>query len=718
MNLLIDDHFQKEWFHRCLSASEKGIDHIDTLGILSLEEQMEEFYNESKDKIPPYHTRYEPNPFRFQYDLLVHCWLHYHSILDREIKLNKEKSEELTLTQNLYGITREDFLFAAAELRWPTTQDKDGARRGKFVRDPWSERRVQDYSHPKIKYTASFGGGGQGKTTTFSAFSVMMFDHYLFTEKGARCMISTTAKDKLNSVAWPYVTTLYKATEQGISLYAGRGEIKGEWTIKRPGNKDTAGVFKGLLLGNQINNSSVEDKLTGSHGHPFISYLLDEAQSTSKAPMVAANNFTMHARDYRISLAGNYSEDEDTLGENTKPKGGWTSVDENTEYWETKTATGQPIIVRHFNNNNSPGMGELSKVFPHMPSKRNLEEKYPNPSSRTMNNIGYRRFWVGFRTDSLDNDLVITDEFVKENNANQPLILHQIESTFFSFDSAPAEIDRNVQLICKSGLCPKTKQRIFGPSHIYILPKTTESIRYYRESSASLLSNAHKNNIKSGAAIVDWTGRPGHAEHLDQAGFTVQRIVYNKGLPDGQRIDTITKRKERPIRLGITVDFQKGIPVDKLCAHHVSETCIDFSALLLRLYIQAGRLRGLNEDLIKNLSLERSWDEEVYKRKFRYKTSVKYGDRFVLQSKKEFKELYGFSPDIFDSLLQMCYYAFVYLKIPLTSIDSDVNLKLQDTQKIEDDVNEVWDSINAFDDEMAIHISEGQPEHDDYWNQF
>lgn len=698
---MIDDHLVKPWFHKCVDAKNHGIDHINPLGIDFIRHEVDRFYKEGLHEIPPYHVDYVPNPFRFQYDLLVYCWLNYEKILKAEGSLE---------------ISREDFLFAAANLRWPTKIDKNGARTGKFIRDPWSEKRVKDYSHPTIKYSASFGGAGQGKTTTFSAFSIMMFDHFLFTERGARCMISTTAKDKLNSVAWPYITSLYQATEKGISLYAGRGQIKGEWTIKRPNNKDTAGVFKGLLLGNQISDSSVEDKLTGSHGHPFICYGLDEAQSTSKAPMRAANNFTIHAGDYRICLSGNYSEDEDTLGENTKPKGGWASVNEDTEYWETETSTGQPIIVRHFNNNNSPGMGDLSRIFPHMPSKKQLNEKYPRASSRSMNNIGYRRFWIGFRCESIDNDLVITEEFLKENNADQPLLFHQVNSSFFSFDSAPAEIDRNVQLICKEGLCPRTKQRIFGPSHIYLLPKTTESIRYYRESSSSLLKNASKNNIRSGSAIVDWTGRPGHAEHLDQAGFTVQRIVYNKGLPDGQRIDTITRRKERPIRLGVTVDFQKDIPVDRLCAHHVSETCIDFSALLLRLYIQSGRLRGLNESLLQGLDLERSWDEELFKRRFRFKTSSKYGDRFVLQSKKDFKESFGFSPDIFDTILQMCYYAFVHLKIPLTSIDSEVNSRLESAPKIEEEVNEIWDEINSFENEMVIQFKDRGDIDDDYWN--
>lgn len=726
MTLPIDDHLSKEWFKRCKFVSDRGIDHIDTLGIRALEKEFNAFYDEGKHTVSYYTTNYEPNPFRAQYDLLVHCWIKFYDLLKAEIAiLKKEKkfdlAEEVELTQKLYGISREDFLFAAAELRWPTTIKPNGARVGKFVRDPWSEKRMIDYSHPTIKYTASFGGGGQGKTTTFSVFSIMMFDHFLLTEKGARCMISTTAEDKLDGVSWPYIINLYQSTEKGISLYAGKGIIKGKHTIQRPNNRDTAGVFKGLLLGSNIKDNSVQDKLTGSHGHPFIAYGLDEAQSTSKAPMVAANNFTLHVRDYRINLAGNYGEDEDTLGSNTRPLGGWGSVDENTEYWETKTETGQPIIVRHFNNNNSPGMDkEILKVFPHMPSEAQLNQKYPSILSRSMNNPGYRRFWVGFRNEQIENNLVLSSDFISENKADQPLVVKN-QRPFFSFDSAQAELDRNVMLICKAGVCPETNQEIFGPSHFILLKKSTESKRYYRESSAEIIKHINRNGIKSGDGILDWTGRPGHAEHLDQAGFTVERLVYNQGLPDGRRIDAITKRREPPIRLGITVDFQNDVPADRICAHHVAETRIDFAAFLLRQYIQAGRCRGINDNLFKNIINERPLEEELYKRKFYFKSSSKHGDRFKLHSKEEFKRRFGFSPDIFDTLLQMAYFAFVKLRIPLTHINSSVNSKLSEPPKIEKDLIEIQEQLNKFEEyetPMEVYFEGRQEEEDNYWDIF
>ena len=126
---------------------------------------------------------------------------------------------------------------------------------------------------------------------------------------------------------------------------------------------------------------------------------------------------------------------------------------------------------------------------------------------------------------------------------------------------------------------------------------------------------AKKNNIISGSGIVDWTGRPAHAERLKSKGFNVQTVIYNKGVPDGQRIDRHTKRREREIRLNVSLDFKQDIPPEKVCAHHVAENMISLGAWALREYIKAGRVRGLTKDLIKSVS-DRDLEEELYNRKF------------------------------------------------------------------------------------------------------
>lgn len=699
-------HLNSIWFNRAIEAHHAGIDHIHDYGIKYIRVHQHNFYANKLHLVKPYDNKYLPNPFRYQYDLTMFIWLNYYKILKEEIRLLKKyhtqdpkaghdlAANHLITTNKLYGISRTDFMFAAGELRWPTTVLADGAHHGLFIRDPWSERRVDAQSHETLKYAVYFGGGGQGKTLVSLSTSLMIFDYFLFTQKGARCMISTVNKDKLNSVAWSYLCNLNSSTKEGISLYAGKAKIAGDHTLSRPGNKDRGGVFKGILIGQQMNSQSIIDKLTGSHGHPFISYIVDEAQSTPDPPIMAAPNYTMHAGDYRIVLAGNWGENSDTLAQNIKPELGWETVDEHTGTWISTTQNGAKALVLHFNNNLSPGMTEEGhRKYPHLPHQGVLDRNYPDQRKRNMKNISYRRFWVGFRVEEDGENNAISDTLVKENLADLPLDLERVTHTMFSFDSAPAEIDRNLQVIGLEGICKQTKQRVFGPHLVYPLRKSTESIKYYRESSDQLYSNAKKHNIISGNAVVDWTGRPAHAEMLQEHGFEVRKMIYNKGVPDGIRVDKHTKRVERAIKLNIQLDFKQDLPADKVCAHHVAENMISLGAWALREYIKAGRVRGINNNLVKYLDGERSLEEELYNRKYKLKTSQAFGQRFHLESKDDFKELYGFSPDLLDCLFQMAWYMLMYRKLPLTPVANDdmVEQETKDYRSEIDEHCELWD---------------------------
>jgi hypothetical protein len=699
-------HINTTWFAKAKEAHMLGMDHIYDYGIRYIRVHRDSFYAAKHHEVMPYDNKYMPNPFRFQYDLTMFIWINYYKILKEEIAILKkiherdkkggfgDLAESLILTNQLYGISRSDFLFAAGELRWPTVMDSAGAHYGLFIRDPWSERRVDAISDEHLKHVVMFGGGGQGKTHISLAVNLMIFDYYIFTQKGARCMISTVNKDKLNSVSWAYLCNLNSSTQPGISLYAGKAKIAGDHTLARPNNKDRGGVFKGILIGQSMNPQSIVDKLTGSHGHPFIAYIIDEAQSTPDPPITASPNYTMHARDFRISLAGNWGENNDTLALNCKPDIGWDNVDELTGRWVSTMQNGAKAIVLHFNNNLSPGMTEEgSKLYPHLPSKKILDAKYPDQSKRSMNNIAYRRFWVGFRVEEDGKLNVVTERLVKENLADLPLELDRVTHSFFSFDSAPAEIDRNLQTICREGICKHTKQRVFGPSHVCALTKTTESTKYYQESTNELLLNAQKNNIISGAAIVDWTGRPAHPEMLQQKNFLVQKVVYNKAVPDGVRRDAHTGRVERAIRLNVELDFKQDVPIEEVCAHHVAENMISLGAWALREYIKAGRVRGINSSLIKYLDGQRDLQEELYNRKFYLKNSTKYGSRFHLQSKDEFKKEYGFSPDLLDTLFQAALYMLLYRNLPLTPVTNG-DIVLQQEEETEPEFQshqELWE---------------------------
>lgn len=698
---------EADWFKQCAEASNKGRGNIFAFALRSIREDHKKFYSENLHKVPWFDFRYRPNPFLHQYDLLMYIWIHFPRLLRREIEILKADKngmwEELQMTHTLYGLKRKDFWFAAAQLRWPS-QKIDGSWQGLVIRDPWADRRVNALSSEDETYVMTFGGGGQGKTLVFTAFNVTIFDHFIRTRKGARCLFSTTAKDKIESATWPYLQDLINGTEEGLSLYAGLGKISGDYTIKRPDTKDTAGVIRGILLSNEKNDKAVH-KLTGAHGHEWVNYLIDEIQSTPLAPIKASTNATLRCGGSRIMGAGNYDKDEDSLGKNVVPHKGWDSVTPRTGEWRSTTANGQRAIVLHFNNELSPGMTpEGAKLFPHMPSEKVMVQRFRNPTSRTVDNKDYAMFWMGWRQENVDGDTVLTQKMVIENLADRPLDFKKILHDFGSFDSAQAEGDRNLLGHFQDGIDAQIDERIWGLKELEEKPKSAEGLQYYSDSTQWLAEFLRKRLIKSGGLILDWTGRPAHAELLKtRHGFFSEQLVYNMGVPDGKRVNPVTKRVDKPIIIYEGFDEQGNVDVRRrVYAHQVADNMISLAAYLLQEYVKSGRVRGINKAMMNFLSSAHTIEEEMFSRKFKKKNSKLYGDLIQLVSKDDFKKLYGFSPDLLDLWFQAAYYMFMIRKMPLSPIggvDQSKEFKPEDQEKLLDDHNNIWkgDALDGHD---------------------
>jgi hypothetical protein len=346
---------------------------------------------------------------------------------------------------------------------------------------------------------------------------------------------------------------------------------------------------------------------------------------------------------------------------------------------------------------------EGNKRWPHLPSEKILNERYPAGKRDPNKNIAYRRFWIGFKVKSNETDSVIYESLVSENGADKPLNLSEVLHNCYAFDSAPAEIDRNPMLISSEGICAETGHRVFGFKRIIKLIKSTESTKYYQESSDQILKIAKENNINSGGGVHDWTGRPAHPELLQQKGFHVHKLTYGKRIPDGRQRDSQTGRIERAIKLDISpmgLEFKNDIPPDKTYAHQVAEDQISLGAWALREYIKAGRVRGINQVLLDSMGSDRSIEEELYNRKFHLKRSAIYGERFKLQSKIDFKAMFKFSPDILDVLFQTAWYMLMVRKFPLTTAGEDDTVENnQPSEKtIHEDLNELWEMDGAYEE--------------------
>lgn len=631
---------------------------------------MDQFYAERKHTLKPLKVGYEPNPYAFQYDLEVHMFLNYNTLVARQEAFLEEtirSTKDLVKRQRLElkleqvrahgtGIPRAEHFWNAAQLRWPT-EFKGGKEVGLFVREPWGEDFLEaccDY-----QYVYMFGGSGQGKTHRALAFMCVLWDHYIDHQMGGRCRFSTVAEDKIKESAWPYLQRIYAGSTKGISLYCGRGLVHGEYTITRPHDKKGGGSIKGILIPRRGDAVGV-DKITGSHGHPVGVYHIDEAQSTPEAPFEASPNFLQNCTYGWITASGNYNLNNDALGKNVKPVNGWDSVDESTHRYECVNMLGIRSAAIHYNNDLSPAFdGEGARRWGHMlPTKAKREAQYPTEQSKRTN--AYRRLWIGWREKVAEHDSVLNKVTLRETGAMREL--PNWDYTYpvthgWSFDSAPTSTDRNIVTHFADGIDLETgKWKI----HFYEtvgIEKINNVDQYLELCSNELLKLSKKWGVNSGNGIMDWTNITGIPERLKEKGFLVRTVVYNQAPPNGRRRDTRTKS----IHPEVCVDG-----VGMKYAHQECTNYIAMGALLLQNFVINAQVSGLHEGYINSGNSDRSYEEELCLRKFQSVTNKELGELTALEPKHSkhgrtgFTKTNGFSPDILDSLFQAAIFCAIY----------------------------------------------------------
>lgn len=674
---------ERPWLKKILpNAKNRGM--IYTYGVRVLKTMCRTYYKQGKDKIPHFDPEYVPNPWEYQYDLEMFIFINYKKISDAENSrlhdlIRREEAKEESKDQELInsywarldfikengvtGLPREEHWWNAAEIRWPTTVTSSGEHRGQMLRDPWAQKRIKGLTEG-YQYVFTMGGGMQGKTHTYCGFLLTIFDYYVHTQRGAKCSFSTTSEQKLKTAAWPTITRLMSASEKDSSLVIGCSVVAGDYTVKRVGNKnDTGGVIKGILLGNSLSESSIIDKLTGAHGYAAYVYLIDEIQSTPLAPIKASRNFLLTGSPAWIIAAGNYDSDDDSLGLNVKPIDGWESVTPTTGQWLSKSIIGKVALVQHYNNCESPAYldDSLRKKYPHLPNKKKEKDTYATTAERDIANNEYRRFWLGWRSTEYDPDSALNLLMVENGGANKPVELvksHPIHR-FFSLDTNKAQGDRARIVIFASGIDQLSKEWVFGAIESIEIPLIDDILRLNAHVVSHVLKICRKYGIDEG--IMDWSDMSSIYAELVNAGLNVMPLIYHASVPDGKTVDKYTKRKEA----AILINQNANVYGHQKCANRIT-----LGAYALREYCKAGKLRGINDDLLgENPTSQRKLSDEIFLRKINTVTRAgsATGSLHNLDSKEEFKKKHKFSPDIYDVLAQGAYYVLAKVKIPIYS---------------------------------------------------
>lgn len=569
---------------------------------------------QDRDKLIQEGKHLDVDPFMFQYDLEVHLFLYY---------------DEFNT-----GIPREEHFWRAASLRWPTKRRKDGGQQGALCRNPWNERVIWamcNYSLIKL-----MGGSGQGKTTTPMAVMLMIWDHFIETPTGARMCFSSVDENKLTRAAWSILGNLYRATRKGISKYAGRGDMRASLKITRPNmggttqegysrdfSTDGKGIMEGILVGGSEQQAHKRiDKMTGAHVPTALCFLLDEYQSMPVSPMEACFNLSTHPKFFWVFQAGNPNGYDDPLGQECIPRGGWDMVTSEVEEWESVDAYGRVGIVLHFNNEKSPGYDDPVKYW-YMPTVAKMQRAYPTEVTRS--SVQYFRMWKGWFPPDVLQSTVFNEKTLRVTGASSDPEIDTSYPVFTaaSFDSAPASHDRSQLTIFHQAVEKGTGRRIIYFAKSIEVPKTYAET-YYRDTARFLVECFRREGIKSGDIILDNTGSHGFGEELMRLGYYSIGVKYQSG-PSKELIDVNTEKM----------------------ASEEATNLIAEAALLADRYVINGQVRGLTKDFcdVQKELCSRRWKETNNRGKAQ------------LEDKELFKDRMGFSPDLFDTVLQACYFA-------------------------------------------------------------
>ena len=725
-------------FHAAVnSQKEHGKANIYGYGSKAIAKRFKEFQDQAKFKADPYTELYEVNPFLYQYDLEVFIFLYYDKLRLEELRLCAEKDRELIKQYGATGLSRHEHYLQACSIRWPSRELSDGSLAGNFIRTPW----VEDTTKAICSYNniIKFGGAGQGKTYDFIAFMCILYDYFIYTEKGAQCTFSTVSESKLKGSAWPIACKLYPVPDsrEQFSYYAGKGKIGSDFTINRmslDGKRiiNKGGRFCGILLQKGRKDSSVIDKLTGSHDVIARAYLLDEMQATDDAPLSAYTNMFLHPLWGWFFGAGNYEKPGDLLAINVIPKEGKNTVNERTHVWEgmlkgMSVKLDLPSCIIHLNNDLSPAIateeGQV-KFKTCCPTLEDKERLYPTEASR--NGYQYKRFWVGFffEKEEINTDHVLTDAVIKMTGCNIKKNLKN-PLAFGSFDSAPASKDRNVtgifhlsDAISSSDTPFDLRDKIItGPfvniERFIVNEKPSNPLEYYKHTTDLILKICRDYDIASSNFIMDWTNRTALIEELNKKGFVCHHLIYNEAPPSKIGFNEVSKERERPIELTSIKRFTGTLERQiKIYAHEKVKNKITLAAYIFSLFVENGFVGNINESLINSSCSQNNFEEEFLQRKFKSPKDSKLKDqRLILVSKDEFKDEFKFSPDILDTVFQFFYLLRVIKEVNINTKSIEFLRQIGNKNKLVDETADVWHSndsdidSNRDEDDMSVFLA-------------
>lgn len=388
-------------------------------------------------------------------------------------------------------------------------------------------------------------------------------------------------------------------------------------------------AFKGddkhAIIGKAVEEGSthkVADDIKGVHTERQM-IIVDEANAVPEAIWEAITNLYSYPKEFVLVALANPRDRLSKFSRFIEPLDGWTSVDVDTEEWDGKPQKeygNRQVKVIRFDAEKSPNIVEGKLVSKHLPTKEKVEAAKAAGGGETP------AYWTNFRgfpppeglnkTVFSESALITNDGFGKFTFTGKNFLIIGI------LDPAFGGGDRPALRFSKCGMINGEKWGIECGKPIILPIDPTSKNPVHFQLAEALRRQCEK--IQWGDVVyscppenigIDATGEGGGLCDIVQRTWSpkIIRIEF------GGRASTDS------------VSLEDVRPADEVYENKTTE--MHFRA---RDALNAGQLRGIDPETAQELC-NRLFDDS--------------GKRIKLQKKKDYKEMFGKSPDFGDTLV-------------------------------------------------------------------
>ena len=256
----------------------------------------------------------------------------------------------------------------------------------------WNELALWAWTnHNEIGVT---GCAAAGKTFTFTLLSLV---EYLAKPMGTRVALTSTTVPSLRGRIWAEMMKFVRPVSPlfGLNLVDSQTKIQFE-----------KGDDRSAIIALAVDSGAVEQavgKLQGVH-LPRMVILVDEAAQTNPAVFSARANLEVGTDFYHFIAIANASSMFDPHGLFCEPKMGWGSIQDDDEFWETKSG----VCVR-FDGLKSPNIKAGRTIYPYLFGQDNVDTIRKNFGEGSLEWSSYvRGMWGrgGLRNTLIDSSLI------------------------------------------------------------------------------------------------------------------------------------------------------------------------------------------------------------------------------------------------------------------------------------------------------------------------